>query len=328
MRDLRMLPKLRDSWSYLYVEHCRVDQEDKAVAFHDAAGKIPVPCATLAVLMLGPGTSITHAAIRVLAETGCSVLWTGEHGIRFYAQGLGENRSSEGLLRQARLCSDPELRLKVIIKMYETRFGEPLPPGLTLQQIRGREGARVREAYSKASRETGIPWSGRCYDRGRWDSADAVNRAVSAANSCLYGICQAAIVSLGYSPGLGFIHTGKQLSFVYDIADLYKVDTTIPVAFRATASAKHNLEQTVRRMCRDMFVDVRLLERVVTDIERLLCPEDTDNSKLSDDFSDDPARPAPLWDPHAQRAEDGVDRSDARMTDENEGGVPVGADCP
>jgi CRISPR-associated protein Cas1 len=172
MNDLHLLPKVRDSWSYLYVEHKKVDQEDKAIALHDKSGKIAVPCASLTALLLGPGTSITHAAVKVLADSGCLVMWTGEGAVRFYAQGLGETRSARNLLHQARLVSTPELRLQVVRRLYEMRFTEPLDASLTLQQIRGREGIRVREAYAKASRETGVSWSGRSYRRDSWHSAD------------------------------------------------------------------------------------------------------------------------------------------------------------
>src|SRR5690554_5875285 len=185
--------------------------------------------------MLGPGTSITHAAVKTLAESGCLVIWCGEQGIRFYAQGMGETRSASRLLHQATLYADPELRSHVVVRLYRMRFIEDLPSSLTLQQLRGREGSRVREAYARASEASGVPWTGRSYDRNNWSNADPVNKALSVANSCLYGICHAAIVSLGYSPGLGFIHTGKLLSFVYDIADLYKVEITIPTAFHAAA---------------------------------------------------------------------------------------------
>ncbi|MFH1834218.1 MAG: type I-E CRISPR-associated endonuclease Cas1e, partial [bacterium] len=270
MQDLHILPKLRDSCSYLYVEHCRVDQEQKAIAIHDAEGKVPVPCASLALLMLGPGTTITHAAVRVLAEHGCSVLWCGEGGVRMYAQGLGETRKAANLLRQAHLSSDPRLRLQVVMRMYRMRFHETLPLDLTLQQIRGMEGVRVREAYAAASRETGIAWSGRSYRRNCWSAADPVNRALSAANSCLYGVCHAAIVSAGYSTGLGFIHAGKQLSFVYDVADLYKTEVTIPAAFEAVAECdSDDLERTVRVRLRDHFSRSHLLARVVDDLDRL-----------------------------------------------------------
>lgn len=304
MKDLHVLPKVRDSLSYLYLEHCRIDQEAKSIAIHDARGKTPVPCAALTTLMLGPGTSITHAAIRALVENGCLVLWAGEGGVRFYAQGMGETRSARNLLRQARLHSNPESRLRVVFRLYHMRFTEPLDPSLTLRQIRGKEGIRVREAYAKTSREAGIVWSGRSYRRSRWDASDPVNRALSAANSCLYGVCQAAIVSAGYSPALGFIHTGKMLSFVYDIADLYKVDMTVPIAFKAVAEGVQELESRVRRTCRDVFQGQRLMQRIVPDIERALSVA---GEESFDDLVDaDAALPGGLWDPEEDLVLGGV----------------------
>lgn len=305
VKDLRELPQLADGYSYLYVEHCRVDREQQAIAIHDASGKTPVPCAALALLMLGPGTSITHAAILTLSDNGCFVVWCGEQGIRFYAQGLGKNRSSRQLERQARLCSSPKMRLRVVRKMYEKRFGEPLSPDLTLQQIRGKEGLRVRSTYERLSVETGVPWSGRSYKRDSWKNADPVNKALSVANSCLYGICHAGIVALGYSPGLGFIHTGKQLSFVYDIADLYKTDITIPMAFHAAAEGVAHVESEVRHRCRDAFVEARLLKRIVEDIEDLMGPE-YDDSVEQETFAIDPAAPGGIWDPDVGTVSGGI----------------------
>src|SRR5207249_109763 len=132
---------------------------------------------------------------------------------------------------QARLWADPAQRLQVARRLYQMRFPEPWDDALTLQQLRGKEGIRVRDAYQRASRETDVPWTGRSYNRGSWSAADPVNRALSSATSCLYGVCHAAIVSAGYSPAIGFIHTGKMLSFVYDVADLYKPEIAIPIAF-------------------------------------------------------------------------------------------------
>ena len=315
-KDLHILPKVRDSWSYLYVEHCRVDQEDKAIAVHDVNGRVPVPCATLGLLMLGPGTTVTHAAVRTLADNGCSLLWVGEQGVRTYAQGLGETRGSRHLLRQAQLCADPAWHLAVVRRMYEVRFTEELDPHLTLQQIRGKEGIRVRESYARASRESGVAWAGRNYRRADWDAADPINRALSAANSCLYGICHAAIVSAGYSPALGFIHTGKQLSFVYDIADLYKADLTIPAAFWAVAESEglpkgpSGLEGRVRRACRTIFHERRLLARVVADIDRVLAVTDGDRAAIEEDYDADMAAPGGWWDPQRGAVEGGVNAAE------------------
>ena len=308
IKDLHVLPKVRDSFGYLYAEHCKIERDEKSIAIFDKAGKTQVPCAELTTLFAGPGTSITHAAIHTLTESGCLVMWTGELGVRFYAAGMGETRSARNLLHQARLCVVPALRLEVVRRMYEMRFADELHPDLTLQQIRGREGIRVRESYARASRETGVAWNGRSYARNDWRAADPVNRALSSANSCLYGICQAAIVSAGYSPALGFIHTGKMLSFVYDIADLYKADITIPMAFRLVAEDEHNIETRVRRACRDAFYEGRILQRIIPDIERALDVSVPD--ELLDNFDADEAAPGGLWDGGGKSVEGGVNWSD------------------
>lgn len=322
MKDLRQLPKLRDSWSYLYVEKCRIDRQDKAIAVWDKTGVTAVPCANLSLLMLGPGVSITHSAMATLARNGCDVLWCGEHGVRCYAFGTGETRSSALLMRQAIAWADPELHMRVVLRMYEMRFGELLPADVNMQEVRGREGARVRTTYQQASRITGVPWHGRSYNRGDWGGADDVNRALSAANSCLYGVCHAAVISLGLSPGLGFVHTGRVLSFVYDVADLYKTETTIPAAFSAAALGEPNVERQARILCRDAFRETKLLSRVASDLTNLfsvqflgLDQESEDDVDAEACDGDDPALPGGLWDPNAGSVQGGMNY----QTDSNEG---------
>lgn len=293
LRNLRELPKFRDGLSYLYIEHGRIEQEAKAIAWYGADGKVSVPASALGVLMLGPGTSITHEAIKALADNGCLVNWVGEDAVRFYAGGTGETRSSTNLMRQAEWWASPLKHLQVVRRMYTMRFEESLSPTLTLEQIRGKEGVRVRTAYAQASKETGVPWRGRNYTRGSWGSADPVNRALSAGAACLYGVCHAAIVSAGYSPALGFIHTGKQLSFVYDVADLYKADVLIPAAFRLAAESKEKIESRIRHELRDTIRESRLLGRVVNDLHSLFSSNDEDNER----FAVDGAAPGELWDP-------------------------------
>lgn len=306
LKDLHILPKVRDSWSYLYVEHCKIDQHELAIAIHDERGKTPVPCASLSLLLLGPGTTITHAAIRSLADNGCLVCWAGEQSVRFYAQGLGETRSGANLLRQALIYADPVLRLQVVRNMYTIRFPEPLDSTLSLQQIRGKEGIRVRETYARLSRETGVEWKGREYNRDDWGSADPINRALSAAHSCLYGVVHAAIVAAGYSPAIGFVHTGKMLSFVYDVADLYKADLTIPAAFHAVAAGKAPLEPHVRQTLRDAFASERLLARIVGDIDKVLTVDHAPALPAEAGFDDELARPGGLWDPQQGSVEGGI----------------------
>ena len=300
--SFRDLPKVRDSISYLYFERGRIAQTKLGIEFINKTGKTLIPVANLTLLMLGPGTTVTHAAIKNLANTGCLVMWVGQRGVRFYSQGQGETHKAYKLMRQAELSSDEEKRLRVVERMYRMRFDEPLPRGLDLQQVRGHEGARMRDAYDRLAREHGIEWRGRSYDRQHWGGADSPNRALSAANSCLNGICHAAILSAGYSPGLGFIHQGKQLSFVYDIADLYKTKISIPIAFATAAEEPTHLARTVRMRCRQAFRNMNLLKRVLPDIKNAL---DIDGDPPTPDGFDpdlDPALPTPWWEPSGDGA--------------------------
>jgi CRISPR-associated protein Cas1 len=154
--------------------------------------------------------------------------------------------------------------------MYQMRFPNEDVSALTMQQLRGREGARIRTVYRKASKETGVEWHGREYDPDDFDSSTPVNMALSAAHACLYGITHSIIVALGCSPGLGFVHTGHDRSFVYDIADLYKADITIPIAFRVASEEPADIGAVTRRAVRDAFADGRIMERIVKDVRNLL----------------------------------------------------------
>jgi CRISPR-associated protein Cas1 len=294
MESLQVVPRFDDSLTYLYTEHSRVDRSEGSLALWDERGKLEVPVAALRVLMLGPGSSLTHAAVQVLADCNCLVIWCGEELVRFYAQGMGGTRSAARLLHQARMACDPLTRWQVVRRMYARRFAELPPPEATIEQLRGMEGYRVREAYRQWSESTGVPWTGRAYDREAWGHADPINRALSAANSCLYGLCQAAILSAGYSPALGFIHTGKQLSFVYDVADLYKTDLSLPIAFETAKENPPQIERAVRLAMREAFRGCKLVERIIPDLRTLLADE-TPEEEL-ETYDEDPARPADLWD--------------------------------
>lgn len=300
LEDLRILPKVRNSGSFLYLEHGRLEQDDYSVRFVDRMGRTPIPVANLSLLLLGPGTTVTHRAIVNAAECGSTVAWSGESGVRMYAAGLGDSRSARHLLKQAVFVTEPDLRMKVVRAMYEYRFAEALSPDLTLRQIRGKEGARVRDTYRSWSEATGVPWEGRRFARGDWDQASPINRALSAATSSLYGICHAAIVSVGYSPGLGFVHSGKALSFVYDVADLYKTVVAIPAAFRAVQSGVENVESAARLQLRDRFHETRILGHIVDDIGDFFELEDGPLADRTDaSLTSDLSRPGALWDPGA-----------------------------
>jgi CRISPR-associated protein Cas1 len=269
MTGQHVLPRFDDRWSYLYLEQGRLERDASSVAFHGKDGIVQIPINHIGLLLLGPGTSVTQAAMKTLVDNRSLVCWTGEGGARLYAHGAGGVRSSRRLLRQAQLFCDETTRIQVIRRMYQKRFADPLPAETSLEQIRGMEGARVRDTYQQMSVKYGVPWERRLYDPGNWDYADPINRALSAANALLYGVCHAAILAAGYSPAIGFIHTGKMLSFVYDIADLYKTETSVPAAFESVQRTG-DVESRVRVICRELFHERRIHERCLPDIAEVL----------------------------------------------------------
>ncbi|OGN79068.1 MAG: hypothetical protein A2X24_01035 [Chloroflexi bacterium GWB2_54_36] len=276
--DFHSLPQLRDSLSYLYIEHAIVERDSSALLVLQETGRTTIPIADLCVLIIGPGVTITHAAIRLLAESGCSVTWVGEDGCGFYAAGVGETHSARHIIQQACLVSDPIARRNVVMKMYAHRFGYALDSQWSIDQIRGMEGARVRQAYADASRKYQVPWSGRTLRRDNWEDNDPINQALSTANAVLHGVCHAAIVSGGYSPALGFLHSGWHLAFVYDIADLYKVRLTVPVAFATIAESQQKVVSRTRQACRERIREEKLLEKILPDIAKILAvPENIEN---------------------------------------------------
>lgn len=256
--------------SFVYLEHCVVHRDANAVVAMAEAGTTYLPAASVGTLLLGPGTRITHQAILLLGESGVVVCWVGEGDTRLYAWAPALFQSTRLLEAQARLVSNRHDRLRVARHMYEMRFPGEEVSTASMQRLRGMEGARVRRAYRHFAESFGISWRGRRYDPNDSSAGDDVNRALSIANSVLYGAVHTAIVALGCSPGLGFVHTGHALSFVYDIADLYKVEIAIPVAFEVAAQQERSLSAEVRKAMRQRIHDAHLLERTVDDIRLLL----------------------------------------------------------
>ncbi len=262
---------MKERLSILYIEKGNLDVLDGAFVVVDVTGvRTHIPVGGVACLMLEPGTRVSHAAVALAARVGTLLVWIGEAGVRLYASGQPGGARSDRLLYQAQLALDPELRLKVVRKMYRLRFGEEPPARRSVDQLRGIEGARVREMYKLIARKYGVTWRTRNYDTEEWDKGDLPNRCLSAATSCLYGVTEAAVLAAGYAPAVGFIHTGKPLSFVYDIADLFKFETVVPAAFRIAAKRMTNAEQQVRLACRDCFREMKLLGRIIPIIEEVL----------------------------------------------------------
>jgi CRISPR-associated protein Cas1 len=270
------LPRLRpiaikERRSVLFLKYGQLDVQDGALVLIDAAGvRVHVPVGAVACLMLEPGTRVSHAAVVLAARAGTLLVWCGEGGVRMYAAGQPGGARADRLLYQARLALDEAARLKVVRKMFELRFGEPPPARRSVEQLRGIEGVRVRTLYQNLARKYGLEWRTRRYDPEDWQRADPANRCLSCATSCLYGVTEAAVLAAGYAPAIGFIHTGKPLSFVYDIADLFKFETVVPVAFATAAQDPRALEQLVRQRCRDAFRETHLLRSIIPTIEEVL----------------------------------------------------------
>lgn len=267
---LKPIP-VKDRMSMLFIEYGRIDVKDGAFVVIDKNGvRTQIPVGSVACLMLEPGTRVSHAAVKLAAQVGTLLVWVGEAGVRLYASGQPGGARSDRLLYQAKLALDDGLRLKVVRKMYAFRFGEPAPKRRSVEQLRGIEGARVRQMYKLLARQHGVKWKGRKYDPKDWEKGDVANQCLSAATSCLYGITEAAVLAAGYAPAVGFIHTGKPLSFVYDIADLFKFETVVPVAFQVAAKNPRYPDKVVRHACRDIFRTTHILKNIIPAIEEVL----------------------------------------------------------
>lgn len=302
--ELLELPRVDDRITFMYVEHSKINRQDSAITVTDNRGVARIPAAMISVLMLGPGTEITHRAMELIGDTGTSVIWVGERGVRLYAHGRALTRSSRLLEKQAKLVSNRISRLGVARKMYQLRFPKEDVSNLTMQQLRGREGARIRRVYREYSNRFGVEWTRREYDPSDFESGTLINRALSAANVALYGLVYSVIVAIGLAPGLGFIHAGHELSFVYDIADLYKADTSILVAFEVTSQTgpKEDIGRKVRLRMRDTFIDGRIIKAIVKDTKYLL---DVDDGPDQEDEADI----IHLWDDKSELVQYGINYS-------------------
>jgi CRISPR-associated protein Cas1 len=273
---LRPIP-IKDRSAIVFLEYGQVDVIDGAFVLIDKNGaRVQIPVGGLACLMLEPGTRVTHAAVALAARVGCLLIWVGEGGVRLYAAGQPGGARADRLLWQAGAALDETARLKVVRAMYALRFGEEAPARRSVDQLRGIEGVRVRTMYQQLARMHGVEWTTRRYDPAEWDQADAPNRCLSAGTACLYGLSEAAILAAGYAPAIGFLHRGKPQSFVYDIADIFKFESVVPVAFTVAGRiARGQLEdreaeRQVRIGCRDAFRRTGLLDRIIPTIGELI----------------------------------------------------------
>ena len=286
---------IKDRISMTFVGKGRIDVRDGAfVVIDEVKGdRKHIPVGSVVCIMLEPGTRVSHAAVKLAATSGTLLIWVGESGVRLYSAGQPGGARSDKLLYQAKLALDEELRLKVVRKMFEFRFGEPAPARRSVDQLRGIEGARVRKTYQLLAKQYGVEWKGRKYDPKDWESGDTVNKCLSAATSCLYGVTEAAVLAAGYAPAIGFIHSGKPLAFVYDIADLFKFETVVPVAFQIAAKGTMKPDRDVRIACRDSFRKTRLLKQIIPAIEEILAAGDIQPPPPPED-AQPPAIPEPV----------------------------------
>ncbi|MET8010438.1 type I-E CRISPR-associated endonuclease Cas1e [Streptomyces sp. NPDC005271] len=301
---LAMLPRIGDSLSFLYADVVRIVQDDTGVCAETTSAdgevtRVYLPTSALSCLLLGPGTSITQPALTTFARHGTSVVCTGSGGVRCYSATTPDSLTTRWLEHQVHQWSDPERRLAVARQMYLMRFKVSVPAATSLQQLRGMEGQRMKALYKLLAQQHRIGRFRRAYDPAAWDDQDPVNTALSSANTCLYGIVHAALVALGCSPALGFVHQGAQHAFVYDIADLYKADLTVPLAFSLHESPQP--EGEARRRFREGLRLFRLLPRIVADVQTLLAPDEAE--PLPDGHSVDMVN---LWDPVAGAVPAGV----------------------
>jgi CRISPR-associated protein Cas1 len=284
---------MKERASLLFIEYGEIDVIDGAFVVIDKTGvRTQIPVGAIACLMLEPGTRVSHRAAALASRVGTLLVWVGEAGVRLYSAGQPGGARSDRLLYQAKLALDDAARLKVVRAMYEKRFGEPSPQHRSVEQLRGIEGARVRKTYELLAKRYGVKWTHRNYDAEEWGSGDLPNRCMSSATACLYGITEAAVLAAGYAPAVGFIHTGKPLSFVYDIADLVKFETVVPVAFQIAARNPANPEREVRLACRDSFRQTHLLKKLIPLIEEVLAAGGLERPQAPDE-SIEPAIPNP-----------------------------------
>jgi CRISPR-associated protein Cas1 len=267
---LETLTPAKDRWTPIYLEHGRLEVDDSSIKWIGADRMVyRLPVATISAIMLGPGTTVTHAVMKACADSNTPICWIGEDGMRFYAFGITPNHDNLMARKHAAAWADRRKRAEIARRMFARRF-----PGVDVTQhsipeLRGMEGLRVRAKYAELGQQHGVTWKGRDYDTSNWNLADNINRALSAANASLYAVCAAVVCSLGYIPSLGMIHDGGTLPFVYDVADLYKEVTSFHAAFQAIRQEPDDRGELVRMLLKERIEQERLFQRIPKDLEEM-----------------------------------------------------------
>lgn len=266
------LPQVKDKYPFIYLERGRLEIDDSSVKWIDCeANVVRIPIATLNCLLLGPGTSITHEAVKVIAQSNCSVCWVGEDSLLFYACGQSPTADTRNMREQMKLSADPKKSVEVARRMFARRFPEADLASKSLKEMMPMEGFRIRALYEQKAQEYGVGWKGRSYAPGKFELGDITNQILTACNAALYGILSSAVHSMGYSPHIGFIHSGSPLPFVYDLADLYKEHLCIDLAFSLSLemAGKYN-KHKVSAAFRQRVIDSDLLGKIGQDIDAML----------------------------------------------------------
>lgn len=262
----------------IWLDRGRLDVADGALRFVTAggvleAGEYEIPHQAIAMVLLGPGSSVTHDCMRLLASHGTALAFIGEGGVKLYTAPPLMSGSSALARRQAELWAKPQARMTVARQMYALRFGEILPATRDIEVLRGLEGARVKAAYVRLAQEYGIEWKGRHYDRANPGAADAANQAINHASSAVRAAAGIAVMAIATIPQLGFVHEDSSQAFVLDVADLYRDSATLRIAFgavRSMASFDMTLERLVRRQANATFADEDVIPSMIERIKHLL----------------------------------------------------------
>jgi len=272
------LPQVKDKYPFIYLERGRLEIDDSSLKWLDADGNVVrLPVATINTLLLGPGTSLTHEAVKTAAAANCAICWVGEDSLLFYAAGFLPTATTRNLRRQMELACNHKAALEVARRMFACRFPDLDLTGKNLKEMMGMEGLRVRGLYQQKAEQYGVGWKGRQFVPGKFELADTTNQILTSSNAALYGILCSAVHAMGFSPHIGFIHSGSPLPFIYDLADLYKERLCIDLAFSLTRElAGFYNKYTVSAQFRQRVIEMDLLDQIAKDIKRLLGTADVD----------------------------------------------------
>lgn len=280
-KSKKLLTRASDRISLLYVEMAKIEQSEHGVQINSGDTISEIPITTIACLILGPGTSITHKAITNISKAGCSICWMGMDQAVFYAYGEPTTNKSKNILKQISYHESKMKHTEVVHKMYNFRYPNDKVKSMTLEQLRGFEGKKMKEIYQYWADEYEIPWSGRKYNKDNFNSSDLTNKYLTALNHILYAITEAIILIMGFSPTIGFIHTGHISSFVFDISDLFKEEITVPLAFKLSKELGYFDRHKMIKAYRDLITEKKVIKRMVNVLEDLFDETETIDVELN-----------------------------------------------